>query len=494
MLAVLHVADFALQALLRAEPARPSAAPAALIDPHSRPARVLACTPAAHARGVSPGQTSAQALARCENLRLLPPRPEAEAEAAAGLLAAAFSLSPFVEATAPGVCTIQIEALPPARREPALRQALAHLDSLGLAATAGTGSTPLLALYAARHATWPDAPLFLPDNERAFLARLPLATAEPPPELAPILASWGLRTLGDLTDLSKASIAQRLGPAGLALWERAAGQTSRPLHTVAPPQVFVAETALEHELETLEPLLFLARRFLDRLALEIQNASLAAAEIVLQLTLADDTRHVRTLRLPEPSTRADLLFAALQTYLETLRAPAPVVGLRLALTPARAGARQSGLFDRALRDPHRFAETLARVAALVGAERVGTPELQNTHRPDAFTLVAPASDIAPPPPAAFRHPPQGLVLCRHRPPRPVNVRLAPDTPRPLALEGPALVGDISACAGPWRASGDWWQADQHWWREEWDVQLAAGLGLHRLLRTAEGWFIEGEYD
>lgn len=494
MFAVLHVADFALQALLRAEPASEARKPVALLDPHGRPARLVACTAAARARGVEAGQTSAQALARCETLRLLPPRPAAESEARAGLLAAAFSLSPHVEATAPGVCTIQISGLAPALRETALRDALARLAELGLTATAGAGSTPLLALYAARHAAIQGDLIFIPDNERAFLAGLPLSAADPPPELTPILASWGLRTLGDLADLSKAAVTQRLGPSGLALWERAAGQTTRPLQVVAPAPEFSAAMDFEHELETLEPLLFLARRFVDRLALEVQNAALAAAEIVLTLLLADDTRHVRALKLPEPSARADVLFGAVQTYLETLRTPAGVVGLRIDLTPIRAGARQSGLFDRALRDPHRFAETLARVAALVGADRVGTPELQNTHRPDAFELVAPPSEIAPPPPAVFRHPPQGLVLRRHRPPRRVFVELHPESRRPLSLRGENLEGVVVACAGPFSASGEWWQADSHWWREEWDVELAEGLGLHRLIRTAAGWLIEGEYD
>ena len=486
MFAVLQIADFSLHALLRTEP-RQAQAPAALIDPAARPARLLACTATARALGVEAGQTSAQALARCEHLRLLTPRPDAEAEAHAGLLAAAFSLSPYVEATAPGLCTIQITGLPAARREAALHQALEQLAALGLPATAGAGSTPLLALYAARHA----APLLLLDGERAFLAALPLAAADPPPDLAAILAGWGIRTLGDLTDLSKAAVTQRLGPAGLALWERAAGQVVRPLQVVAPPPAFSAALACEHELETLEPLLFLARRFVDRLALELQNAALAASEIVLTLSLANDTKLVRTLRLPEPTTRADVLFGALQSHLETVRAPAAVTALRLDLTPTRVAARQPGFFDRALRDPHRFAETLARIAALVGPDRVGTPELQNTHRPDAFTLAPPPLEIPPLAADVFRHPPQGLVLRRYRPPLPALVELDPDTHAPLALQTAEAEGRIRARTGPWRSSGDWWQGDQTWWREEWDIELD---GLYRLARTPEGWFLAGEYD
>ena len=486
MFAVLHIADFALQALLRTEPGPAGRGAAGLLDPDTKPARLLACTPAARRRGVEPGQTSPQALARCEDLRLLVPRADAEAEAGAGLLAAAFAVSPFVERTAPGVCTLQVNGVAPERREPALREALDRLRALGLDATAGAGPTPLLALYAARHAE----PLFLIGDERSFLAPLPLEAAEPPEELRAILAGWGLRTLGDLTALPKAAVAQRLGPAGLALWERAAGEATRPLELVTPPPRFSAALACEHELETLEPLLFVLRRFTDRLVLELATAGLAAAGLGLALDLADETTHTRTLRLPEPSTQADVLFRTLHTYLETVRTPAAIVGVRLDITPTRAAARQHGLFDRALRDPHRFAETLARVAALVGADRVGTPALADTHRPDAFTLAPPPAEIPPLVTERFRPPPQGLVLRRYRPPVRAMVELD-DAGTPVQVWTPHFGGEVRAATGPWQAAGDWWQADQAWEREEWDVELD---GLHRLVLSDGRWFVEGEYD
>jgi protein ImuB len=62
-------------------------------------------------------------------------------------------------------------------------------------------------------------------------------------------------------------------------------------------------------------------------------------------------------------------------------------------------------------------------------------------------------------------------------------------------------GAVAACAGPWRASGDWW--DVAFSREEWDVFLAlppgqalAGGGLYRIFldRLREEWFVEGELD
>jgi protein ImuB len=325
---------------------------------------------------------------------------------------------------------------------------------------------------------------------RTFLRDLPLVVAEPAPEIGPILAGWGIRTLGQLTALTKADVTQRLGPAGLALWERAAGEVDRPLRLVNPPQTFEAALDLEPAVETLEPVLFLLRRFIDRLALELGNAGYVAGELRLELKLADETRHQREFRLPEPTAREEILFRVLHTHLETLHTAAEVCGVRLACRPVRPLNRQQGLFESALRDPHGFAETLARVAAVVGPDRIGTPVLENTHRPDAVRLEAPQPVVRPLPTTAV--PPQyGPPLRRWRPALPAKVELQQHTP--VFVWTAQVAGGVRALAGPWRGSGDWWDPAHRWQREEWDVALDSG-GLYRLLHTPDGWFLEGEYD
>ena len=315
--------------------------------------------------------------------------------------------------------------------------------------------------------------------------------AEPPPDIAAILANWGIATCGALTALAKADVTHRLGPAGLALWERAAGEASRPLRLRAPARTFAARLDCEHELETLEPVLFIVRRLVDRLAVDLADAGRAAGEITLELGLGDDTGHAHTIRLPEPATSADVLFNALRTYLETLRLAAPVVAVRVAVAPTRIMVRQHGLFDNALRDAGGFAETLARAAAIVGADRVGTPELADTHRPDQVSLATPAA-LLPSLDERFSPTPGGLVLRRYRPPLAATVELAGRTPAYVWTA--SARGTVKAIRGPWRGSGDWWQADRVWRREEWDLELDAG-GIYRLAHTTPGgWWLEGEYD
>ena len=228
----------------------------------------------------------------------------------------------------------------------------------------------------------------------------------------------------------------------------------------------------------------------DRLALELRNAGFVAGEMSLRLMLADDTVHTRAFRLPEPTAKEEILFRVLHTHLESLHTAAMVRGVNLECRPVRPLARQQGLFESALRDPHGFAETLARVATLVGPERVGTPVLEDTHRPDMVQLVTPAAVVQPMLKAGV-HPSRGLPLRRYREPLRATVEL--NGPSPVFVWTGSIQGAVRALGGPWRGSGDWWDAEQLWRREEWDVELDSG-GVYRLLRKPEGWFVEGEYD
>jgi protein ImuB len=544
LFAVLHIAEFALHAVLRTEPGL-AGGPAAVFATTSKKSAGLAANPAARMFGVELGMTAPQAVARCPALIIRTPNPDAEADARSALLAVGFTLSPAIEDTAPGICTADLKG-GSFRPEPVATAAISELAQLGLPATAGVARTPLLALYAARaprkerfHGDAAPSPrlthppghgrpspmipsihqrdregeisggelslaeasgLYHPEttgvlvitNEKTFLSPLPLATADPSPELAGILANWGLRTLGDLTALPRDEIVRRFGSAGLELWNRATGGAPRPLHLVTPAERFAAAMEFEQEVETLEPLLFILRRFLDRLTLELRVSQHVAVEIELTLRLEDETRHARNFRLPEPTADVDILFRTLYTHLESLQTAASISAVELRLIPARPLVRQHGLFDTGLRDPHGFAETLARVTALVNSDRVGTPQREDTHRPDAITLIPPPA-VVPPPADPPVHPALGLPLRRFRPPLPATLEFTPQERKPTYLFTSQLRGEIAQLRGPWRSSGDWWQNDRAWQRIEYDVALADG-GLYRLIQIGEAWFIEGEYD
>lgn len=412
----------------------------------------------------------------------------------AGILRSAGEmLGARVEESGVGWVTVDLRGTPEAGRVPGTERVVAALECDGWGVRAGLAGTPAVAAVAARLGRMP---VTVVGDDAAFLAPLPLAVLDPAPELAVVLEGWGIRTAGALAALPKRDLADRLGAAGLALWEAAAARVERPLVVRPAPPDWSEQLDLENPVETLEPLLFLLRRLLVALCWRLRAAHLAAWEVILVLKLDGAAPMQWAFRVPEPTAEAAPLESLLQAHLATVRTAQPVVGLSLEVAPGAVDVRQAGLFETGLRNPARFTGTLAQVAGIVGGGRLGSPCLLDTHRPDAFVLERPrAVDAGPEEAAALRlralHPPQGPALRRWRPPLPARVQTSP-AGIPLHVGWGDRGGPVVAANGPYRLSGDWWENGTAWEREEWDVELPTGLW--RLARTPAGWQLEGEYD
>src|ERR1043166_3718372 len=205
-------------------------------------------------------------------------------------------------------------------------------------------------------------------------------------QIITILHKWGIHTLGQLAALDKEQLGARLGLEAIRMWERANGQSNRVLNLVRPPESFEENFEFENEIETAEPLLFMLRRFLEQLAVHLGAIYLVAKELTLRITFANKQVYERAFKIPQPTNDVDLLFRMLQTHLENFRSEQPIVAGALSAEPIKPAREQFGLFETTLRNPHQLSETLARLTALLGSDRIGTPVLEETHRPDAFRM------------------------------------------------------------------------------------------------------------
>src|SRR6476659_3527808 len=205
-------------------------------------------------------------------------------------------------------------------------------------------------------------------------------------EIFAILHKWGIHTVGQLAALDKEQLGARLGPEAIRMWERANGRSSRLLKLIRPPESFQESFEFEREIETAEPLLFMLRRFLEQLAVRLAAIYLVAKELTLQITFGNKQIYEHVFKIPQPTNDVDLLFRMLQTHLENFRSEHPIVGVALSVEPIKPAGEQFGLFETTLRNPHQLSETLARLTALLGGDRIGTPVLEETHRPDAFRM------------------------------------------------------------------------------------------------------------
>lgn len=167
----LYLPDFALQAALRHAPEL-QRQPVALLDDEQAKAVLLQVTPSAAAAGVEAGMTASQALARCLRLTIKSRALEQEKIASEILLHHAAALSPEIEATAPGVCTVRLTARRNGREN--VERIVRQLAELELTAQAGLAGTPDLSFLAACLAR----PVLQIDDPEKFLAPLPIETLQ----------------------------------------------------------------------------------------------------------------------------------------------------------------------------------------------------------------------------------------------------------------------------------------------------------------------------
>jgi len=488
MFACIHLPELPAEAALSRQPdlrSHPCAVVADVGRPNDPKAPLLAVNPVAARYGIRAGESSVRARVHCPALKFLPRDLEAEHTLHATLLELAESLSPDFERHRPDTLIVDLAAT----RKPAI------LPSDPLHLRLALASTPDLAhLAAMADRPFSDKPMELCDFDRLPISSLPKAGITECATFLPVLHLWGLRALGDFRRLPRQEIAERMGPNALRLHDILHGKIRRLLHLHRPVESYVQIIHFESSIDSLETLIFQANRALQTICARLEASHLAAGRIRFVLSFESSDPIEKILVLPEPKKSPAALLRLLHTVFETLRTPSGIVAFELELEPVRSMSAQREWLGRQLRQPGRWADTLARLEGLLGPGRAGIPQPEDSHRPDAFRLC-PASknggtQSGNPDSATY-----SLPLRRFRPPLEVAVAstVCSSHPRPRALLSGPHPGAIRRSHGPFPMSGDWWSPDSSWQRLEWDIELESRHLLRLVLLPPDRWQLDGAY-
>jgi protein ImuB len=510
--ACVHAEEFPAQALLRLRTDL-ATQPVAVLDGRPPLETICSLNRAARLAGADLGMTRLEGEA-VPGLLLLTRSLETEAAARAVLHECAAHFSPRIESVSRGpqrqvlvagvmsletdcACVLDIAGTerlfgPPQILAERLRAALA---SRGLRASVAVSANFHTARMKA--ATTRGITVIASGDEAIALSRLPLSVLDLEADHAETFAIWGIRTLTDLAALPETELIARLGQQAVE-WRNLARGTLP--HTFQPIEAgFSLEEfcAFETPVEQIDSLLFIGARMIDCLATRAAAHALSLASLTVEMKLDGNRSYQCTIRPALATVDRKFLLKLLQLEIAAHPPQSAVHALTISAQAGQSSKVQLGLFAPQTPEPSRLDVTIARLKAIAGEDRVGSPVLEDTHRPGSFRMETFAiRNQSPAYQPAEAHARPRMALRRIRPPAPVRVQM--HELRPAIFFDREQRFKVAAAYGPWRTSGCWWSTDA-WNTEEWDVLAEASNGFSLaclLVRdcSQNQWQLEAFYD
>src|SRR5271156_316643 len=282
--AAIHVANFMVQAVLRAEAELHNKA-VALVDGTAPLIHVVAANDAAWRAGIQLGMAETQAQLCGVQIRR---RSRAQEKAAhAALLDLGWSMSPRIEDHAQDTILADLAGLNSlfGTEENIAREFARRAAELRLQAHVAVSANLEVAVHAARGFAGITV---IPEGEEArYLSGLPVQALAPSAGALQTLQRWGIRTCAALAALPVLELSERLGQEGVRLQELARGAHARALLLAEPAEILQEEMELDDAVEDLEPLSFVLGRLLDQMCARLAARALSAAAIRVRFDLGD---------------------------------------------------------------------------------------------------------------------------------------------------------------------------------------------------------------
>lgn len=339
----------------------------------------------------------------------------------------------------------------------------------------------------------------IPPGDVAERDRLPVDVLRLPARTTEQLYRLGVRRIGQLHRLPRASLAARFGRSLLERLDKLTGAIAEPLvahHAREPLSVcgtFEHPTthhgAIEH--------------VLGELLVQLSHRLLEQRQGVLRLTCQLVCQNRQPLQIDlslfRPTSASQHLLALAKLQLALLTLPDAVEEIRIrAVTTAPCEQRQGELFGDAPREhPAQLALLIERLSNRLGRERVVCGELQAEsqaelayrYRPLAGDSASLRTPALPPLPGPLLRP-----LCLFEPPQSIDVV-------GIALDGPPAMFyyqrrryRVARCFGPERIETGWWRGESSR-RDYYRVETDSGdrWWLFRRLQD-QRWFLQGVFE
>jgi DNA polymerase IV len=281
---------------------------------------VLAASYEAKAHGVRTAMSVTRARRLCPGATVVEPRMSAYAEASKAVYRVFDDTTPLVEGMSIDEAFLDVRGLGRLSGTPAeiAKQLRGEVrERVGLPITVGIARTKFLAKVASGVAK-PDGLLVVPpDGELAFLHPLPVERLwGVGPVTARKLRALGLTTVGEVAQLSEASLIALLGVAsGRHLHALAHNRDRRPVQVRRRRRSIGAQRALGSSPRSLDDVDAALVALVDRVTRRLRTAGRVGRTVVLRLRFADFSRATRSHTLPHATANTETILITARALL-----------------------------------------------------------------------------------------------------------------------------------------------------------------------------------
>jgi len=469
--AAIHAAEFPAQSILRMRPDL-QAQPIAILDGVAPQERVCSLNLHARKRGAALGMTRLE-VEELGGICVFSRSVNTEIAARTVLLECVAQFSPRIEETfASNACEFVLDISGterlfglPATFAQRLRTAIKSVGFHASLAISRSFDTARIKAECSRGIT-----VIPNEQEASYLASIPIASLKLDEEYNDKFALWGIRTLDELAELPEEELIARFGQKSQRWLRVSRGEGEHTFQPLEPKFELKEHIEFEAHVEQLDSLLFIGANMINNLISRATSRALSLANLTVRMCLEKRHNYERVIRPAIPSSDRKFLLKLLQLEIAAHPPQAAIITLTMTAEAGQQSKVQLGLFAPQTPEPSRLDVTLARLKALVGAERVGSPVLSDTHRSGSFKMENFVITDHPPTRADS---PVRIALRRMRPPRPLCVRV--HFAKPVSFVDGVDRYDVQAAFGPWHSNGYWWSVHK-WDMEEWDVKATNDMG------------------
>ncbi len=347
----------------------------------------------------------------------------------------------------------------------------------------------------------PATMVVLPPGDATVLDRLPVEALRLPQRPTEQLQRLGIRQIGQLSRLPRASLAARFGELLIERLDKLAGAVAEPIVAHHAREPLSVRWCFEHPTTHPEAIEHVLGELLSQLSRRLIEQGHGVLRLTCQLVCPNRQPLKIDISLFRPTVAPQHLLALAKLQLALVSLPDAVEEIRVrALATGPREQRQGELFGEAPREhPAQLALLVERLSNRLGREHVVRAELQAEpqaerayrYRPLAGEAATSSSPAQPPTPLPG---PLLRPLRLFDPPQPIDVV-------GIALDGPPAMFHyqrrrhrVARCFGPERIETGWWRGESSR-RDYYRVETEAGSRwwLFRRLQD-QRWFVQGTFE